>query len=176
MHAPRGKNRGVTTTAIWHFKRLESHRLQSLTGGLSLKKWSELVPLYNRLTERDLLARCSRMKMQNANESFNALFRKRCPKTEFVSLQKVETSVALAALEFNLGPKGMERALLEMKIEDGSRYESQTRKATQHRLSRSRTSALDSSKAAQKRRRLEAVASEQKRLQEENPTYAAGLF
>lgn len=136
----------------------------------------ELVPLYNRLTQRDLLARCSRMKTQNANESFNALVWKRCPKTEFASLQTVETSVALAVLEFNLGPKGMERALLEMKIEAGSHHESQTRKATQHRLSRSRASALDSSKAAHKRRRLEAVASEQKRLQEEGPTYAAGLF
>ncbi|KAG0427631.1 hypothetical protein HPB47_025329 [Ixodes persulcatus] len=101
---------------------------------------------------------------------------KRCPKTEFASLKTVETSVALAALEFNLGPKGMERALLEMKIEAGSHHESQTRKATQHRLSRSRASALDSSKAPHKRRRLEAVASEQKCLQEEGPTYAVGLF
>ncbi|CAN8029871.1 unnamed protein product [Ixodes persulcatus] len=33
----------------------------------------ELVPIYNRLSDRSLLQRCCRMKTQNANESFNAL-------------------------------------------------------------------------------------------------------
>ncbi|KAG0415759.1 hypothetical protein HPB47_007060 [Ixodes persulcatus] len=116
----------------------------------------ELVPLYNWLTHKDLLARC--------------------PKTEFASLQTVETAVALAVLEYNLGPRGFERALLEMKMEAGTHHESQAKKATQHRLARSRASALKSLKVAHKRRIMEAVASKQKRLQEEGPTYAAGLF
>lgn len=33
----------------------------------------ELVPLYNRLSDKTLLARCCRMRTQNANESYNAL-------------------------------------------------------------------------------------------------------
>ncbi|KAG0418128.1 hypothetical protein HPB47_005103 [Ixodes persulcatus] len=136
----------------------------------------EVVPLYNRLAQKELLARCARMKTQNANESFNALVCKRCPKTEFASHQTIETAVALAVLDFNMGPKGMERALLEMEMEAGSHHESQTRKMTQHRLARSRASALDSSKVAYKRRKLEAVAVEQKRLNEEGPTYAPGQF
>ncbi|KAM7303206.1 hypothetical protein ISCGN_013186 [Ixodes scapularis] len=61
----------------------------------------ELVPVYNRLSRKELLLRCSRMMTQNANESFNALIWKRCPKTEFASLRTVETAVALAVLEFN---------------------------------------------------------------------------
>ncbi|CAN8006086.1 unnamed protein product, partial [Ixodes hexagonus] len=71
----------------------------------------EVVPLYNRLAKADLLARCSRMQTQNANESYNALVWKRCPKTEFASLKTVETAAALAVLDFNAGPKGIERVL-----------------------------------------------------------------
>lgn len=41
--------------------------------------------LYNRLTQKDLLARCSCMKTQNASNYFNTLVQKRCPKTEFAS-------------------------------------------------------------------------------------------
>lgn len=63
-----------------------------------------------------------------------------------------------------------------MKMESGRHHESQAEKATQHRLARSRTSALQSSRVAHKRRKMEAVASEQKRLQEEGPTYAARVF
>ncbi|KAM7312937.1 hypothetical protein ISCGN_009841 [Ixodes scapularis] len=136
----------------------------------------EVVPLYNRLAQKELLARCARMKTQNANESFNALVWKRCPKTEFASLQTIETAVALAVLDFNMGPKGMERALLEMEMEAGSHHESQTRRVTQHRLARSQASALGLSKVAHKRRKLEAVAVEQKRLNQEGPTYAPGQF
>lgn len=88
--------------------------------------------------------------------------------------KSVETAVALAVLEYNLGPRGFERALLEMNMEAGTHHESQVKKATQYRLARS--SALESPKVAHKQRKMEAVASEQKRLQQEGPTYAAGLF
>ena len=42
-----------------------------------------IYPIILRLIDRDLLKRCSRMKTQNANESFNAAVWRRCPKTEF---------------------------------------------------------------------------------------------
>ncbi|CAN8016792.1 unnamed protein product, partial [Ixodes persulcatus] len=76
----------------------------------------ELVPLYNRLADADLLARCSRMQTQNANESLNALVWKRCPKTEFASLKTVETAAALAVVDFNVGPKGIQRVLEKLSV------------------------------------------------------------
>lgn len=60
------------------------------------------------------------MKTQNANEYFNALIWKKCPKVEFASLKTVECVMALAVLEFNQGPRGFEKVLLEMGIEPGS--------------------------------------------------------
>lgn len=136
----------------------------------------ELVPLYNRLAEQDLLTRCSRMKTQNANESFNALIWKRCPKTEFASLRTVETAVALAVLEFNLGPRGFERALLQMEISPGSHQEKHSYKATRGKITKAKDRALHSSKLAHKRRKLEAIVREQHSLEAEGTTYAPGAF
>ncbi|KAM7302316.1 hypothetical protein ISCGN_017833 [Ixodes scapularis] len=136
----------------------------------------ELVPLYNRLAEQDLLTRCSRMKTQNANESFNALIWKRCPKTEFASLRTVETAVALAVLEFNLGPRGFERALLQMEISPGSHQEKHSYKATRGKIAKAKDRALHSSKLAHKRHKLEAIVREQHSLEAEGTTYAPGDF
>ncbi|KAM7314292.1 hypothetical protein ISCGN_004077, partial [Ixodes scapularis] len=124
----------------------------------------ELVPVYNRLSRKELLLRCSRMMTQNANESFNALIWKRCPKTEFASLRTVETAVALAVLEFNLGPKGFERTLQEMGITPGSHQEKHAHKATLGKIVKARVKAQDSSKLAHKRGKLEAIAREQQSL------------
>ncbi|CAN7978553.1 unnamed protein product [Ixodes persulcatus] len=136
----------------------------------------ELVPIYNRLSDRSLLQRCCRMKTQNANESFNALIWKRCPKTELASLRTVETAVAMAVLEYNLGPKGFERILKKMGICPGSHHEEHTRKATQQKILKAKVKALDTSNTTQKRRKLEAITNEQKRIEEEGPTYGAGEF
>lgn len=97
-----------------------------------------LMPLYNRLTQKDLLARCSSNETQNAKQSFNALIWKSWPKTESASLHTVETTVAPEVLEYNMGLRGFEEALLEMKMETGRHHESQAGKATHHPLARSR--------------------------------------
>lgn len=55
----------------------------SMQSGFTREIAKELVSLYNRLLDKTLLGSCCRMKTQNANESFNALIWRRCPKTEF---------------------------------------------------------------------------------------------
>lgn len=136
----------------------------------------EMVPLYNRLSQRDLLERCSRMKTQNNNESFNALVWKRCPKVEFASLKTVECAVALAVLEFNLGPRGIEEALLEMGIQPGSYQASYGERATKIKVAKAQVKALESSKMSHKKRKMEAVAKAQRDRAEEGVTYAPGAF
>lgn len=136
----------------------------------------ELVPLYNRLSRKELLERCARMKTQNANESYNSLVWRRCPKTDFASRRTVETAAALAVLEFNLGPTGFESALLEMGIEPGRHQVQHSSKALQTKISKAKQKALQSSKVAQKQRKLQAIAKQQKDQEAEGPTYAAGAF
>ncbi|KAG0414260.1 hypothetical protein HPB47_008607 [Ixodes persulcatus] len=74
------------------------------------------------------------------------------------------------------GPKGFERILKKMGICPGSHHEEHTRKATQQKILKAKVKALDTSKTTQKRRKLEAIANEQKRIEEEGPTYGAGEF
>lgn len=135
-----------------------------------------LVPVYNRLAHKDLLLRCSRMKTQNANESFNALIWKRCPKTEFASQRTVETSVALAVLEFNLGPKGFEKVLTELNIKPGSHQKQHSSEAARAKISKAQLKAQGSSKQAQKRRKMEAITKAQQDLAVEGTSYAPGAF
>ncbi|KAG0422001.1 hypothetical protein HPB47_002145, partial [Ixodes persulcatus] len=49
----------------------------------------EMVPLYNLLSQRDLLERCSRMKTQNSNDSFNTLVWKRCPQALLLPIRGI---------------------------------------------------------------------------------------
>lgn len=136
----------------------------------------ELVPLYNRFSKSELLVRCSRMQTQNANESFNALLWKMCPKTDLASLRTVETAEALAVLEFNEGTCGIKRVLDKLELEQGVQTNKHVQEATKQAISRARARAMDSSKVEKKSRCLEAIASEQPRVEEEGPTYAAGHF
>ncbi|KAM7284806.1 hypothetical protein ISCGN_001900 [Ixodes scapularis] len=136
----------------------------------------ELVPLYNRLSRRDLLERCARMGTQNNKESLNTLVWRRCPKTDFASRRTVETAVALAVLEFNLGPKGFERALHEMGIEPRSHQVQHADKALQAKVSKAKQKALNSSKVAHKQRKLAAIAKAQRDQAAEGETYSAGAF
>lgn len=136
----------------------------------------ELVPLYNRLANEDLLTRCSRMQTKNTNESLNALVWKRCAKTEFASLKTVETAAAMAVLDYNAGPRGIERVLEKVDIACRTHTAKHVQQATKACISRAREKALNSSKVAKKRRKLDAVAAEQRRLEEEGPTYAPGGF
>ncbi|CAN7978591.1 unnamed protein product [Ixodes persulcatus] len=78
------------------------------------------------------------------------------------------------ALDVTKMQKG--RILKKMGICTGSHHEEHTRKATQQKILKAKVKALDTSKTTQKRRKLEAIANEQKRIEEEGPTYGAGEF
>ncbi|XP_077496918.1 uncharacterized protein LOC144107678 [Amblyomma americanum] len=75
-----------------------------------------LLPIYKRLTEDKLLARCIQGKTQNAAESLNSKIWLLCPKTRFASRTAVETATALAALWFNRGHRSFEQVLEELGV------------------------------------------------------------
>lgn len=96
--------------------------------------------------------------------------------TEFASLKTVETAAAFAVLDFNAGPKGIERVLQKLNIASGAHASKHVEQATKLCVSRARVKALQSSKLAAKRRKLEAIVTEQHRVEEEGSTYAPGAF
>ncbi|KAM7304478.1 hypothetical protein ISCGN_014378 [Ixodes scapularis] len=139
----------------------------------------ELVPLYNRLSKtsrKELLERCAGMKTQNANESYNALVWRRCPKDGLCVPENGRNSYRPSSARIYLGPTGFESALLEMGIEPGRHQVQHSSKALQAKISKAKQKALQSSKMAQKQSKLQAIAKQQKDQEAEGPTYAAGAF
>ena len=60
-----------------------------------------IAPIYKKLTEDSLLKRYSKGLTQNANESLHSRIWQRCPKTIFVSKERVEIAVIEAICEYN---------------------------------------------------------------------------
>lgn len=67
---------------------------------------------------------------------------------EFAFLKTVESAVALAVLEFNLGPWFHEEALLDMGVEAGSHHTAHAVKAAQKKMEKAQVEALESSRAS----------------------------
>lgn len=68
------------------------------------KLHEHLQPIYERLTEENLLNRCLSGKTQNANEALHSLIWGRCSKDNFASRRRVQFAVLTAIQEFNCGP------------------------------------------------------------------------
>ncbi|KAH8009972.1 hypothetical protein HPB51_023028 [Rhipicephalus microplus] len=75
-----------------------------------------VLPIYKRLKDAKLLARCLHGKTQNAAESLNSKIWLLCPKTRFASRTAVETATAIAVLWFNRGHASFEKVLEELGV------------------------------------------------------------
>ncbi|XP_070175731.1 uncharacterized protein [Littorina saxatilis] len=72
---------------------------------LNFKKLNpHLEPVYQRLTEDQLLQRCVSGKTQNSNECLHSSVWVRCPKDKFACKNRVRFAVVTGAREFNFGP------------------------------------------------------------------------
>ena len=85
----------------------ESRRLPAVFGDL-------LKPIFNRLSDRTLLARCQGGYTQNQNESVNNVLWSRCLKTKFCGYNKVYLAVCDAVAYFNAGAAARPTVLRKM--------------------------------------------------------------
>ena len=60
-------------------------------------------PVYQRLSDEELLSKCVESLSQNVNESIHSLIWSRCPKHIFVGWKRLEVSVSVGVGEFNKG-------------------------------------------------------------------------
>ena len=132
-----------------------------------------LAPIYERLTDPALLARCKQHKTQNANESFHQTMWTRCSKIKKHSLRQVRFALATAWSEFNFGPRGL-TTLDRVYGPDVGRHTHKLRKDKEtKRLKKSEWAS-----AGNEKRRRKKVADGRKRAAEEDAavSYGAGLF
>lgn len=143
---------------------------------LSVEIGERLMPLYERLCDPDLLARCSRMATQNANESFNAQVWRRAPKTEPSSLQTVQTAAGMATLEWNCGAIGFLRVLQGLGIQSGHHTTLNVQKQVLDRIKQNEVRSSSGSKLSRKRRKLDKTAKQDSAERREGLTYGPGAF
>ena len=136
----------------------------------------KLLPLYERLTNPDLLQRCSRMMTQNSNECFNGQIWRRVPKTEPASLNTVNSGTAMATLEYNLGPVGFNRVLNDLGVSPGHHQDVRVRRATVKRLKRASASMSRASLLKRKERKRNAASQQDFYEAREGVVYESGAF
>lgn len=127
-----------------------------------------LLPVYERLADKELLLRCHRGKTQNANESLHSVVWSLIPKEKHASRIAVETAVAEAVMRFNAGAReSSSRILRELQMEQNcksvqrAREKDSIRVASSERKRSASTSFLRAAKCRQQR---------------DTADYAAGAF
>ena len=76
-----------------------------------------MVPVYERMSDTNLLGRMVKGKTQNANESLHSVIWSRCPKTVFVGVRRVCGAVASAIARFNEGTSHISQVMEKLAIE-----------------------------------------------------------
>ncbi|XP_035825594.1 uncharacterized protein LOC118477666 [Aplysia californica] len=136
-----------------------------------------MIPVYTRLTDDELLSRCTGGNTQNANESVHSVIWARCPKHVFVGRQRLEIAVGLGVGEFNQGARATHYFLQELGLTIGVN----TRKCGGQRDSIRKRKAEKANESVAKRRRdirRTAQLREEQRLieAEGGEQYSAGGF
>ena len=141
-----------------------------------MKDEPEIVKIFDRLRDDELLRKCLHGKTQNVNESFNGIVWTRCPKRVYVNRKTLEIGVYSAILEFNEGKSGIERVMELVGLEIGSQQATQNLNAQKRHL---RITSRKSAEPAKKRRktlRAERKNWSDKNKEKEGNVYEAGGF
>ncbi|KAM7296829.1 hypothetical protein ISCGN_021984 [Ixodes scapularis] len=130
-----------------------------------------VLPIYKRLTDIKLLARCLQVKTQNAAESLNSKIWMLCPKTRFAARTAVETATAIAVLWFNRGHSSFEQVLEELGVLPSKQLVHLSSAADQKRIT-SMYAKLTAEARSHRRRQLKrARAEDSNRKDREGSTY-----
>lgn len=78
----------------------------------------EIQPIFEYLTNKDMLKKCMHDKTQNVNESFNNVVWSRIPQNNFVGREMLEMGVWEAVCTFNDGSVSRLKVLKECGVED----------------------------------------------------------
>ena len=144
---------------------------------LNSKVAAEMEPLYQRLTDEDLLRGCLLGKTQNANESIHSVIWAKCPKHLFVRKQRLDIGVSLGVAEFNMGSLGTRLFISSIGLASGKCTADLGHRRDQRRVRLAEKAASNTAKC---RRNIirNAMAEEQQRLQalEGGPQYVPGGF
>ena len=136
----------------------------------------QLVPLFQRLSDIELLKRCSRNKTQNPNESFHKAIWKICPKTNYVGRRTVHTAVALAACQFTMGCSFSNIIYEILNIEPGANLKASNLERDIKRIRRAELAVTFKAKKRRKQLKYKSLDKGKSAARAEGELYSAGKF
>ena len=143
---------------------------------LSPEVGKKLVPVFQRLSETDLLRRCAHNRTQNPNESFHNLIWKICPKTTFVGRRTIVTAVALAACQFSMGSSFKKVLCLILNLTPGKYFEKYINADSVERIKRAEKASNELIKKRRRHLKFKKIAKQSDKASKEGESYGAGLF
>ena len=139
--------------------------------------FAAMKPVYERLTDPQLLQRCTRMATQNTNESLNGTIWHICPKESFCGPDTVEAAVYLAVATFNHGQVAIiPKVLRAMQCDAGPWTLMSLDMSDQERLYHSARKSSGKEKTARKKRRAVKKGFMDVAAEAEGVTYTPGGF
>ena len=153
----------------------ESHE-ERVKHPLAYEVAEAMLPVYERMSNPNLLKRLAKGKTQNSNECLHSVIWSRCPKTIFVGRHKLQGAAASAVAVFNGGASQLTQIMKEMAIEVNevtyAYAEEKDRLCMQRASARMSASSKIGRKDKQSEKKLERV----QQVTEEGTTYAPGGF
>ena len=135
-----------------------------------------LKPIYQNLSSTSLLEKYLHGKIQNQNESYNAMIWDRIPKTKYVSLPTFEFGVYDSVANFNIGRKASISVFEKLNMLPGRFTLKGCSVQNKKRLFRSQYRNKESSKIRRKVIRGKKKSQDDKNTDKEGTLYAAGSF
>ena len=136
----------------------------------------KLRPIFEELTNEDLLRKCLHGMTQNQNESFNALIWACIPKPTYVLFSQLQLGVYETVSNFNIGRKASILIFEKLNMVPGKCCLKGCRKINEKRLSASKYDNLEATKKRRKIRRGKAKTKDDKNNDKEGQSYEAGAF
>ncbi len=135
-----------------------------------------LVPIFQRLSEENLLRRCARGATQNANESLHNVIWRICPKSTYVGRKTTETAVAMALSQFSLGASFKSILCKVLGFQPGTFLEIGSAKKDLKRLKKSAKDVKDVTKKRRRDLKYKKAKKDKTVKRQEGETYEGGKF
>ena len=135
-----------------------------------------LKPIYERLSDPALLARCLPGYTQNANESVNSLVWIRCPKHKWHGRKRIELATASATLHFSAGATAKHEVMAKAGLAVGVHTRKESHRRDSGRIKKAENRIQEQHKKYRVARRQARQRDEEQRRQREGTTYSAGAF
>lgn len=144
--------------------------------GLPLDVIKHIKPIFQELSDDDLLRKCLHGQTQNRNESFNAMIWRRVPKDTYVGFNQFEAGVCDAISHFNVGNIATISTFKELGMEPGAYTVAGCSGGNVERVRNARRLSTDKRKLRRKIIRGRKKHKGDKIIENEGETYTPGGF